>query len=350
MTEEQFMNDISPLPEHSEFYYVNGDLNLGEFAYSRAYVKFVNFDELLIFKDRFDDYVFMDSRGYEFPAIVEYAPLQKMPRRSSVSKQTHIKQDVKMNTIESDPEYLAFVEELQNNTNGPSPPPYSADALLEEIENNKTKDKDSQLTPLLEFLSRKREEKNKIQEEKKRKKDEAKKKKNDEKKAKAKEIKAKEQQVKRKQAKSPEDKARQVTTYVIKVKETTEENRPKPVQKAPKTSEGASVGGKAIKALGEKGEKEKKEKEPKQTRIRNKDRPAREIYRPGGGGKAKAQVQPAGPSTSGQSGEATAPMVQPSKPPQAATGDEEKKGANTNAVAKGQPSKFKNRVFTRTKN
>src|SRR5699024_4966297 len=117
--------------------------------------KFKHFEEMLIFKDKFDDYVFIDSKGNEFPAIVEYAPLQKMPRSSNASK----KQDIKMNTIESDPDYIAFVEELKN-TNSTSPPPFSADALLEEIENNKlSKENDSQLTPLLEFLGKKREEK-----------------------------------------------------------------------------------------------------------------------------------------------------------------------------------------------
>ncbi|XP_017481209.1 PREDICTED: regulator of nonsense transcripts 3B-like [Rhagoletis zephyria] len=382
MTEEQFLNDISPLPEYSEFYFVNGDLSLGEFAFSRAYFKFKNFEEMLIFKDKFDDYVFLDSKGNEFPAIVEFAPLQKMPRPSSEAKKT--KQDIKMNTIESDPEYIAFVEELKN-TNSTSPPPYSADALLEEIENNKlSKDNDSQLTPLLEFIGKKREEKLKMKEDKKRKKDETKKKK-----AITKEVKAKEQATKQKANNKPPAPVKppaQEVKYVIKVKSETKVNPQKAADDsakvkpaAQKPSNTSNLDNKKDKAKPSTEEKSAKQKEPntKPARIRNKDRPAREIYRPGS--KPKTQQQPqqqqqqqpqqhppsqppptasssavgtnAGPSESSTAGKAkvAASSDQGEKPVQ--NTNTTTTTINTTKSSNTQSKPFKKyRVFTRTKN
>ena len=48
--------------------------------------------------------------GHEYPAIVEFAPSQKIPKKSRSRK------DVKCGTIDDDPDYLKFVEILQNPT------------------------------------------------------------------------------------------------------------------------------------------------------------------------------------------------------------------------------------------
>ena len=346
MTEEQFLEDVSPLPDYNDFYYVNGDLSLGEFAFSRAYFKFKNFDELLIFKDKFDDYVFMDSKGNEFAAIVEYAPLQKMPRRSSSMKQT--KQDTKLNTIESDPDYIAFVQELKDAAS-PCPPPYSADSLLEEIENQKTKGEDSKLTPLLEYLMKRREDKIKMKKDKEEKKKKKKIEFKEKKTIKEKEHRANEQssqilekstfpkknmQKPQPPAKSTDKKDEPKATYVIKVK-TDNDNKAKPSK--PIATPGNNK--EATKA----STKGDKDKDAKAVRIRNKDRPAREIYRPG--------AKPKGPAAGdGQEQEAST-SNKPTNIIQS-TGDGEKKTPNSNAAKSSnqQQSKFKNRVFTRTKN
>lgn len=340
MTEQQFLNDISPLPEYSDFYFVNGNLSLGEFAFSRAYFKFKNFQEMLIFKDKFDDYVFMDSKGNEYPCVIEFAYLQKMPRPSNDSKKT--KQDIKMNTIDSEPDYIAFVQEL-NNTTSISPPPCSADALLEEIENNKlSKDKDSQMTPLLEFIGKRREEKMKMLEEKKRKKDETKKKK-----IANKEIKSKQQQ---KVNKPAAVKPKQEATYVIQVK--TDNSQAKPAQKTINST--VNLDGKKIKAkttgTEEKGAKQKESNNSKPARIRNKDRPAREIYRPG----TKPKAQPtSAPATSAPTTSSTpaAPAPPADTVSEAATTNKTTQSKVASDKGEKNPNpKFKNRVFTRTKN
>lgn len=332
------------MSEYSDFYFVNGNLSLGEFAFSRAYFKFKNFQEMLIFKDKFDDYVFMDSKGNEYPCVVEFAYLQKMPRPSNDSKKT--KQDIKMNTIDSEPDYIAFVQELNNN-NSTSPPPCSADALLEEIENNKLcKDKDSQLTPLLEFIGKRREEKIKMLEEKKRKKDETKKKKTTNK-----EMKAKQQQ---KVNKPAAVKPKQEATYVIQVKT---DSQAKPAQKS--TNNTVNLDGKKGKAktgTEEKAGKQKESNTSKPARIRNKDRPAREIYRPGTKPKAQQTSAPATPANPATSATPAAPA-----PPTGTNTGTVSETATTSkptqvkvASDKGEKNtnnpKFKNRVFTRTKN
>ena len=332
MTEEQFLKDVSPLPEYSDFYYINGDLSLGEFAFSRAYFKFKNFEELLIFKDKFDDYVFMDSRGNEFPAIVEYAPLQKMPRRSGDMKLT--KQDSKMNTIEKDTDYINFVEEMKNSLlNNPSPPPHSADTLLEEIENRDIKDNISKMTPLLEYISKRHEDKIKFKEEKQRKKVEAKKKKVEEKKVKENKIKESfTNKSNRKQEnssdKKEEKKIKPDATYIIKVN--TEDNNKL------KQSEHSVI--KESKSISDK--KTEKERGP---RIRNKDRPAREIYRPGT--KPKFQTQ----TNNDLNGFSSSKNGIDDKKQTNNANQSGNCGNNGNQLSSQQQQpKFKNRVFTRT--
>jgi regulator of nonsense transcripts 3 len=63
MTEDVFMEQISPIPDHDDFYYVPGDWTLGQNASSRAYITFSNPEDIFIFKDKFDGYVFVDAKG-----------------------------------------------------------------------------------------------------------------------------------------------------------------------------------------------------------------------------------------------------------------------------------------------
>lgn len=77
---------------------------LGQNATSRAYINFVNDEDIFIFKDRFDGYVFVETKGsVEYPAIVEFAPFQGLPKSKSRKK------DNKCNTIETDPDFMKFM-------------------------------------------------------------------------------------------------------------------------------------------------------------------------------------------------------------------------------------------------
>lgn len=106
MTEEEFLNQVAPLPEHDYFYFVPADWTLRQHASSRAYVNFKQQDDIFIFKEKFDGYVFVDGRGIEYPAIVEFAPFQGLPKNKSRKK------DNKANSIETEPHYLSFLETL----------------------------------------------------------------------------------------------------------------------------------------------------------------------------------------------------------------------------------------------
>ncbi|XP_037511251.1 regulator of nonsense transcripts 3A isoform X3 [Rhipicephalus sanguineus] len=161
MTEEQFLEQISPVPESDYMYFVKGDLSLGPHAFSRAYINFVNQDEIFIFKEKFDDYIFVDEKGNEYPALVEYAPFQKIPKRRTRKK------DPKCGTIEQDPEYIKFLESLEQPEEVTLP---SIDTYIEEIE---ARDKEIKanngclkvVTPLIEYLQQRKLEKLKLREE-----------------------------------------------------------------------------------------------------------------------------------------------------------------------------------------
>lgn len=63
MTEDEFMNQIAPLPEIEYSYFVPADMSLMNDAYCRAYISFVHQSDLFIFNEKFDGYVFVDSKG-----------------------------------------------------------------------------------------------------------------------------------------------------------------------------------------------------------------------------------------------------------------------------------------------
>ncbi|XP_077514409.1 uncharacterized protein LOC144125156 isoform X3 [Amblyomma americanum] len=155
MTEEQFLEQISPVPESDYMYFVKGDKSRGPHAFSRAYINFVNQDEIFIFKEKFDDYVFIDEKGNEYSAIVEYAPFQKIPKRRTRKK------DPKCGTIEQDPEYLKFLESLEQPEEVTLP---SIDTYIEEIEAREKEMKANNgclkvVTPLIEYLQQRKLEK-----------------------------------------------------------------------------------------------------------------------------------------------------------------------------------------------
>lgn len=58
-----FKKQISPIPEHDYIYYVQGDKNYGKFAFSRAYINFIFEEDLYMFKEKFDDYIFVNPKG-----------------------------------------------------------------------------------------------------------------------------------------------------------------------------------------------------------------------------------------------------------------------------------------------
>ncbi|XP_038287501.1 regulator of nonsense transcripts 3A isoform X5 [Canis lupus familiaris] len=104
LTKEQLEEQLHPLPAHDYFEFFPADLSLYPHLYSRAYINFRNPEDILLFRDRFDGYIFIDSKGLEYPAVVEFAPFQK------IAKKKLKKKDAKTGSIEDDPEYKKFLE------------------------------------------------------------------------------------------------------------------------------------------------------------------------------------------------------------------------------------------------
>lgn len=108
MTEAIFLQQIDPMPANEYFYFVPADRSLGHEATARAYIQFVEQSDIFLFKDKFDGYVFVDTKGGEYPAIVEFAPFQALQKGRSVSKRP----DNRAGTLEEDPAYLSWLEAL----------------------------------------------------------------------------------------------------------------------------------------------------------------------------------------------------------------------------------------------
>ncbi|BFZ06629.1 hypothetical protein BsWGS_09667 [Bradybaena similaris] len=153
LTPEEFLEQVSPLPDYDFFYFVRADMSLGQHAFTRAYINFLSPDDIFIFRDKFDGYVFLDAKGGEYPAIVEFASFQKVPKKKTK------KLDTKIGLIDQDSDYKKFLESLSKPQESS---PVSLDAMVAEVEtkeNNIAKLGSTRVTtPLLEYLRKRREE------------------------------------------------------------------------------------------------------------------------------------------------------------------------------------------------
>uniref|UniRef100_A0A8D0KGS0 UPF3B regulator of nonsense mediated mRNA decay n=1 Tax=Salvator merianae TaxID=96440 RepID=A0A8D0KGS0_SALMN len=146
LTKEQLEEHLQPLPEHDYFEFFSNDSSLYPHMFSRAYINFKNQEDIVLFRDRFDGYVFIDHKGLEYPAIVEFAPFQKAAKKKSKKK------DAKAGTIEEDPEYKKFLETYSADDEKLTSTP---ETLLEEIEARNKELIAKKTTPLLNFLKNK---------------------------------------------------------------------------------------------------------------------------------------------------------------------------------------------------
>ncbi|XP_076250760.1 UPF3 regulator of nonsense mediated mRNA decay [Rhynchophorus ferrugineus] len=153
MTQEEFLNQVSPVPEYNYIYYVKGDMSLGEHSFARAYINFICPEDVYSFKERFDNYVFVDNKGHEYAAVVEFAPFQKIPKKRGKNRM-----DPKCATIETDTYYLDFVAALNKPVGQDEKPEYTLQL------NDKSEEKKDITTPLLEFIKNKRAQRIKIRE------------------------------------------------------------------------------------------------------------------------------------------------------------------------------------------
>lgn len=156
MTLDVFIDLVSPLPEHDFIYFVPADMSLGSNAFSRVYINFVNMADLLTFHEQFDNYVFMDNKGNEYPAVVEFAQFQRIPKKRQGKKR-----DLKAGTLKDDPEYIAFLETLREKKEASS----SKQTIDVVVPPDKPAPKIT-TTPLLEYIKQRRAEQQKLRDEK----------------------------------------------------------------------------------------------------------------------------------------------------------------------------------------
>uniref|UniRef100_G3U0F8 UPF3B regulator of nonsense mediated mRNA decay n=1 Tax=Loxodonta africana TaxID=9785 RepID=G3U0F8_LOXAF len=146
LTKEQLLEHLQPMPEHDYFEFFSNDTSLYPHMYARAYINFKNQEDIILFRDRFDGYVFLDNKGQEYPAIVEFAPFQKAAKKKTK------KRDTKVGTIDDDPEYRKFLESYATDNEKMTSTP---ETLLEEIEAKNRELIAKKTTPLLSFLKNK---------------------------------------------------------------------------------------------------------------------------------------------------------------------------------------------------
>nr|ACO09703.1 Regulator of nonsense transcripts 3B [Osmerus mordax] len=154
LTKEELEEQLQPLPEVDYLEFFSSDTSMYPHLFARAYINFKNQEDIVLFRDRFDGYVFIDNRGQEYPAIVEFAPFQKIAKKRSK------KRDAKSGTIDEDPEYKKFLEYYNADDEKFTSTP---ETLLEEIEAKSKELVAKKPTPLLDFLKNKQ----RIREEKK---------------------------------------------------------------------------------------------------------------------------------------------------------------------------------------
>lgn len=146
ITKEELEEQLQPLPEVDYLEFFSNDTSLFPHLFARAYINFKNQEDIVLFRDRFDGYVFIDSKGQEYPAIVEFAPFQKTAKKRTKKK------DAKCGTIIEDPDYKKFLEYYNGDYDKLTSTP---ETLLEEIEARSKELGAKKSTPLLDFLKNK---------------------------------------------------------------------------------------------------------------------------------------------------------------------------------------------------
>eukprot|EP01119_Soliformovum_irregulare_P001678 TRINITY_DN1141_c0_g1_i1.p1 TRINITY_DN1141_c0_g1~~TRINITY_DN1141_c0_g1_i1.p1 ORF type:complete len:323 (-),score=94.19 TRINITY_DN1141_c0_g1_i1:263-1231(-) len=155
LTEANFRTSIEKFNELiSDYYFVPGRVSEKKSTNARAYLGFTSPEGLNQFFQFFNGHVFVTNKGREQKAIVEYAPSQKLPKKAT-------KSDPREGTIETDEDFLKFLEELKT----PVVQLPSAEEQLDKRLADKEANQMPTTTPLLEFLREKRAHKEKQREE-----------------------------------------------------------------------------------------------------------------------------------------------------------------------------------------
>eukprot|EP00117_Sycon_ciliatum_P042355 scpid52392/ scgid2984/ Regulator of nonsense transcripts 3B; Nonsense mRNA reducing factor 3B; Up-frameshift suppressor 3 homolog B; Up-frameshift suppressor 3 homolog on chromosome X len=142
-TESELRERLKDAPEHEFLYFCKSDRSLEPFAFCRAYINLKRPEDAVRVRELMDGQLWKDSTGRECPVVVEFAPYQKVARR------TRKKTDPKMGSLCDDPEYVAFLKTLETEEEPPPPP----EALAEEDDQKQKEEEElKKHTPLIEFI------------------------------------------------------------------------------------------------------------------------------------------------------------------------------------------------------
>jgi len=155
LNEAQFLEIVEPLPPNDFFRYVIGDRTLAPYNFARAYINFLNPDDIIAFRDKFDG-LELERNNQKYPCVVEYAPFQK------ICKRVRKKEDSKANTIEQDADYLKFLESLEVEEEKDT---LDVEKYLDELEAREKDGAGFVDTPLTSFIKQRREERKKLRDE-----------------------------------------------------------------------------------------------------------------------------------------------------------------------------------------
>eukprot|EP00794_Sanderia_malayensis_P011291 gene11291-12472_t len=150
LTENTLKEELDGMPEYDYMRLVPPDYSLAPHVFSRAYINFNSFANALQFRNSYDGYIFSDGKGREHSIVVELAPFQGLPKENKRRK------DPKCGTIFKDPDYETFMENLDKRVE-PLP---SAEVYLEAMESLKADKATADKSPLVEFLNKKRAQRN----------------------------------------------------------------------------------------------------------------------------------------------------------------------------------------------
>lgn len=179
MSEDEFLKHVAPLPKHDYFCYFEASSGLGPYSFSRAYINFCDHDEMSIFRERFDNYIFLDKDGHEYSAVVEQSLWHKSPKNgpfflrndnhSTETKSSSEESKVGKVDIYNDGDFLEFIDKLQAQKKKPRQSPIQVlESNLEEVTNKSTSSSKSPsssqgkssdkkvITPLMSYINKKR--------------------------------------------------------------------------------------------------------------------------------------------------------------------------------------------------
>lgn len=173
MSEEDLLEQLSPLPEHDYFCFFEANTGLGPYSFSRAYINFMRPEDMDMFLQKFDNHTFSDRNGHEYAAVVEQAmwhkspksgPFYRAPETDLTSPNTSPETTVQTKgTIEEDPEFVSFMEGLHSHKKRPQQSPVqNLETSPEDLRsststgNSNSKNHPKIITPLIDYVNQQR--------------------------------------------------------------------------------------------------------------------------------------------------------------------------------------------------